>query len=84
MIGDVWKLFLLHVTIPRESTQKYDSLMQLMHRGKKRNTEFSLVNLKERNYLEEKGVEGMIILKCMLIGRNVLVQDRVYLVDCSK
>jgi len=55
-----------------------------MHRGKKRNTEFSLVNLKERNYLEEKGVEGMIILKCMLIGRNVLVQDRVYLVDCSK
>jgi hypothetical protein len=42
--------------------------MQLIRREKKRNTGFSYVNLKERDYLEEKGVDGRLILKWMLIG----------------
>jgi len=54
-----------------------------MHRGKKNSTGFSFVNLKERDYFEEKGVDGRIILKLMLIGREILVQDRIYPVDCS-
>jgi len=58
--------------------------MQLIHSGKKRNTGFSFVHINERDYLEEKGVDGRIILKWMLLGREVLVQDRVYPVDCSE
>jgi len=56
-----------HLTIPRESNQKYKSLIQLIHREKNRNIGFSYVNLKERDYLEEKSVDGRIILKWMLI-----------------
>jgi hypothetical protein len=42
--------------------------MQLIHREKCRNTGISYVKLKERDYLEYKGVDGRIILKRMLIG----------------
>jgi hypothetical protein len=34
--------------------------------------------------LEEKGVDGRLILKWMLIGWEVLVQVRVYTVDCGE
>jgi hypothetical protein len=72
------------VKIPRYSNQKYSSFMQLIHREKNRNTEFSYVYFKERYYLEERGVDGRIILKWMLIVWEVLVQDKVYPVDCSE
>jgi len=58
--------------------------MQLIHKEKNKSTEFSFVNLKERDYLEEKGVDGRIILKWMLIGREFQVQGRVYPLDCSE
>jgi hypothetical protein len=39
--------------------------MQLLHREKNRNTGFSYISLRERDYFEEEGVDGRIILKWM-------------------